>query len=276
MKYTARQPVSNVNVTKTSPVKEFLMLAGGLLAIVIGIYLLLGFFVDLVVRHVSPDLERAMALPFIRSIDSGKEDNTETSRYVQSLADRLRKTVSLDAYDFTIHVLEAPVINAIALPGGHIIIYRGLLDKVSSENELTFVLAHEMGHYANRDHLRGLGRALVFMTMSTLLLGPDSSVSNMLAQSLGLTELSFSRKQEYRADAFAVRAIIRVYGHAAGAVDFFEKIPKEHDPGVFGHYFASHPENRLRINRIKEIIHTEGSACGDYKFLPETIKKSSN
>lgn len=276
MKYTARQPVSNVNVTKTSPVKEFFVLGGGLLAVVVGIYLLLGFFVDFIVPYVSPDLERAMALPYIRSIESGEENNTEASRYMQSLVDCLRESVSQDSYDFTVHVRDAQVINAVALPGGHIVIYTGLLNKVSSENELSFVLAHEMGHYANRDHLRGLGRALVFMTMSTLLLGPDSSVSAMLAQSLGLTELSFSRKQEYRADAFAVRALIRVYGHAAGAVDFFEKISKEHDPGVFGHYFASHPENRRRINRIKEIIHTEGSICGDYKNLPDTIKKSSN
>ena len=276
MKYTARQPVSNVNVTKTSPVKEFVVLGAGLLAVVVGIYLLLGFFVDFIVPYVSPDLERAMALPYIRSIESGEENNTEASRYIQSLVDRLQESVSQDSYEFTIHVLDAQVINAVALPGGHIVIYTGLLNKVSSENELSFVLAHEMGHYANRDHLRGLGRALVFMSMSAFLFGPDSSINTVLMQSLGMTEMSFSRKQEYRADAFAVRALIRFYGHAAGAVDFFEKIPKEHDPGVFGHYFASHPENRRRIARIIEIIRVEGSSCGDYKFLPDAIKKSSN
>ena len=217
-----------------------------------------------------------MAVPFIRSLNRDKEGNPGTSRYIQSLADRLYKSSPPIPYRFTIHVRNDHVVNAVALPGGHILIYKGLPDKVGSENERAFVPAHEMGHYADRDHLRGLGRTVVFVAMSTLLPGPDSTVSTMMAQSLAMTELSFSRKQECRADECAVEALIRIYGHIAGAIDFFEKIPRERDPVASGHCSASHPENSRRSDHIKDIIRAEGSASGDHKLLPYKVEKSVN
>ena len=119
---------------------------------------------------------------------------------------------------------DNPTANAMALPGGNIVVYTGLLDRVASENELAFVLAHELGHYAHRDHLRGMGRALVFAVIAGLLFGPDSGTGSLLAGALGLTELSFSRRQETRADAFAVAALHCAYGHVGGSTDFFDRI----------------------------------------------------
>ena len=57
MKFTPRRIETNVNVSKTHPLKEFAILAGGLLAIVIGVYLVLGLAVDLIVPRISMNLE---------------------------------------------------------------------------------------------------------------------------------------------------------------------------------------------------------------------------
>ena len=275
MKYTARQPKSNVNVTPTSPLREFFVLTGVLVCIVVGIYLLLGLAVDLILPRISIDLEKNMATLFIQSIDA-KDANSEREDFVQSVIETLQARCAKLPYALKVHVREAPAVNALALPGGHIIVYTGLLDKISSENELVFVLAHEMGHYAHRDHLRGVGRAIVFITISSLLFGPDSSVSRMLAYALNVTELSFSREQETRADEFALETLNCAYGHVAGASDFFEKIPKAQDPGKFGHYFASHPENRRRISHLRMIIRSRGFKLGDRKQLPEAVGQSKN
>ena len=275
MKYTARQPKSNVNVTPTSPLREFFVLTGVLVCIVVGIYLLLGLAVDLILPRISIDLEKNMATLFIQSIDA-KDANSEREDFVQSVIETLQARCAKLPYALKVHVREAPAVNALALPGGHIIVYTGLLDKISSENELVFVLAHEMGHYAHRDHLRGVGRAIVFITISSLLFGPDSSVSRMLAYALNVTELSFSREQETRADEFALETLNCAYGHIGGATDFFEKIPKAQDPGKFGHYFASHPENRRRISHLRIIIRSRGFKLGDRKQLPEAVGQSKN
>ena len=274
MKYTPRQPQSNVNVTPTSPLKDFFVLAGGLLGIVVVIYLLLGLAVDVIAPHISMDLENKMARLVGASFKMDRNDPSNRAQYLQSIVDKIQKNCARLPYRFQVHIHQSKSINAIALPGGHILVFLGLLERMSSENELAFILAHEMGHYAHRDHLRGLGRALVFITVSTFLFGADSSVSKMLSKTLHLTELSLSRKQETWADEFALEALQCAYGHVAGATDFFEKIPKEQDPGKFGHYFASHPENRRRISRLKELIRIEKFNRLKRKALPEGLLES--
>ena len=238
----------------------------------VGIYFLLGLAVDLVLPHISMGLEKKIAKLVVGSLDS-KGAASERERAVQSLIQTMQDRCARLPYEFTIHVRTAAPVNAMAMPGGHIIVYTGLLDKVTSENELAFVLAHEMGHYAHRDHLRALGRGLVFMTVSASLFGPDSGVSKMLAHALNITELSFSRRQETQADEFALETVNCFYGHAGGATDFFKKIPKAQDPGTFGHYFASHPENRRRISHLEDIVRSKGFKMAEPKPLPEAIKK---
>lgn len=270
MKFTPRRIVTNVNVSKTHPIKEFAFLAGGLLAIVVGVYLILGMAVDLIVPHISMELENKLAGAFTGRFTRSDETDDAT-RSVQALVDRLLDRCAPLPYTITVHVQQAEAINAAALPGGHMVVFTGLLEKMTSENELAFVLAHELGHYAHRDHLRGLGRALVLMTASTVLLGADNNISGMIGQGMMLTELSFSRKQESQADEYALHTLSCQYGHVAGATSFFEKIPSESDPGRFGHYFASHPENRRRIEQIETITRKRGYATGELLPLPPEL-----
>ena len=275
MKFTARQPGINVNVTPTHPLKEFALLAGGLLAIVVGVYLALGLAVDLIVPRISMDLEKKLAGAFIgRLVET--DEATDTTRSLQALVDRLQERCAPLPYTITVHVQQSDAVNAAALPGGHMLVFTGLLAEMTSENELAFVLAHELGHYAHRDHLRGLGRALVLMTASTVLLGADNSINSMIGQGMMLTELSFSRQQETQADEFALETLFCHYGHVADAASFFSKIPKDGDPGRFGHYFASHPENRRRIGHLEDLARKRKYPMGTPRPLPANLVTKKN
>ncbi len=267
MKFTARRPQTNVNVTPVSPLKEFFILAGSLLGLVIGVYLILGLAVDLIVPRLSPSLEKKMAKPFLKafSIDNGPKEMTG---FVQDLVDGICNRCTGLPYDFKVHIKKGSAINAAALPGGHIVVFTGLLEKMNSENELVFVLAHELGHYAHRDHLRGVGRAIVLMALSVFLTGPDNGVNDILSQGLNITELRFSRDQELWADLFALDILNCYYGYVTGCTDFFEKIPKENDPGKFGHYFASHPENQRRIDQLNDVLQEKNYVMGKPMPLP--------
>ena len=253
MKYTPRLPVSEVNVIPRSALKEFVLLAGALTGIAVGIYLALGLAVDLIVPRLSVDFEKKLAGAFFSALES-KPGRPEHERWVQALTDRLQTRCAGLPYRLKIHVQESPAVNALALPGGHVVVFSGLLKTITSENELAFILAHEMGHFKHRDHLRAAGRALVLMTISAALFGPNSGISAALGQILNITELSFSRGQETAADEFGLDVLQCAYGHAAGAADFFRKIPASQDPGRFGHYFASHPENQRRISHLEALI----------------------
>jgi predicted Zn-dependent protease len=270
MKYTPRQPETNVNVTPTSPVKEFFVLTGGLVAIAIGVYFLLGLAVNLIVPHLSVDFEKKLAGALMPTFEQEAEFK-EQEAYLQSLVDSMQRQCASLPYEFKVHFNEAAQFNAVALPGGHIIIFSGLFKAAAAENELSFVLAHEMGHYANRDHLKAMGRGLVLMAISSALFGADSGLSGVIGNGLSLTELSFSREQETAADAFALAALNCTYGHINGALQFMQKFPKEADPGDIGHYFSSHPEVERRMAHLEDIIRSNRLHSGKLKPLPSEV-----
>ena len=273
MKYTPKRPQANDNVTPGSPVREFFVLVGGLLGIIVGIYIILGLLVDFIVPRMSLETERRVAV-FFSQLTNASEKTSGRVVYLQSLADRLESHCAPLPYDIRVYVYDDELVNAVALPGGTIVVFSGLIEKMKSENEIAFVLSHELGHFYHRDHLRVMGRSIVFMTLSALLFGADSSVGDMLAQSVGITELGFSRTQETRADEFALSAIDCFYGHVGGATDFFEKMKQAEDPTRFGQYFTSHPDTAERIQHLLDIGREKGLKSGPKKAIPVDLKKS--
>jgi Zn-dependent protease with chaperone function len=272
MKYTARLPETNVNVTPTSPLWDFFVLLSAAIGIIIGIYLLLGLAVDFIVPRLSPEIEQKIGGVFLNSM-TASDTSPEKTKTVQMLLDKLQEQSTKLPYKLTVHLHDSPVVNAVALPGGNIIVFSGLLEKMNSENELAFVLAHETGHYANKDHLRGLGRALVFLLISSTLFGPDSGIGNLLVQSLNVTEMGFSRNQESHADEVALEVLNRCYGHVGGATDFFKKLSEEKKTRRLKHYFSTHPENQKRIAHLKNYSRLKGFAEKSLRKLPSTITK---
>jgi predicted Zn-dependent protease len=275
MKFTPRRPETNVSVSPTSPVKEFLLLTGGLVAIAVGAYFLLGVVVNLVVPRLSVDFEKKLATALMPKIAQDLEFK-EREAYLQAIVDRMQQQCTGLPYEFKVHYDRTAQFNAVALPGGHIIVFGGLFSAAEAENELAFVLAHEMGHYANRDHLKAMGRGLVLMAISSALFGADSGLSGVIGNGLNLTELSFSREQEADADEYALATINCAYGHINGALQFVGKFPGETDPGEIGHYFSSHPEVRRRIGHLEEMIQTNQLTSGELTPLPQEVTTAAS
>jgi len=269
MKYTPRLPEKNHNVSQVSPLHELFILLGSLLAIVAVIYLLLGYSVGLLISRISPETEQKIAGLFLNKFDTKERQNTKVV-YLQKLVDRMKEKgcISLP-YPVTVHLVDSKTVNAVALPGGHIIIFSSLLDIVKSENELSFVLGHEIGHFKNKDHLSSLGRGLIFATLSALLLPADNGIGHLIAKTVQITETGFSREQESAADAFGLQDLYCSYGHINGAIQFFNHMPENLDPGRLGHYFSSHPDNEKRINGLQELTRKKGYTEG--RLIPLAI-----
>jgi len=272
--YTPKLPEHNHNVTPVSPLRELLVLLGGLLAIIVIVYLLLGLGADLLVSHISPATEQKMAAVF-SSRFSPHNKPTPREKWLQSIVNTMQEKGCVDLpYQVTVQVADSKVINAVALPGGRIMVFSGLLNIIRSENEMAFILGHELGHFENRDHLRGLGRGLVFAFISTLMGSSDGSIARLVARMAQVTESGFSRSQEEAADAFGLRMMNCVYGHVGGATDFFIHMPKDLDPGHIGHYFASHPENKKRIQALLVLQQKMAYQSGPLTPLPVWQKDS--
>jgi Zn-dependent protease with chaperone function len=268
VKYTPKLPEINDNISHESPLKELFVLLTGLLVIVVGVYILLGLAVNWVIPRISVETEQEIAGLFA-GFTASADSRSPRALYIQGLADSLQETCADLPYDISVAIVDQKAANAAALPGGTILVFSGLLDTVTSENELAFILGHEFGHFANRDHLRGFGRAMVLVVLSVTVLGPDSGVGRFLAQTIGITETGFSREQETAADEYGAGVLNCRYGHVSGATDFFETMDKSDDPGMFGQYFTSHPEPRVRIDHIAAYGVRNGWRPGERISLPE-------
>lgn len=272
VQFKARRVEREVNVSPEHPLKEFAILVGGLMGTLVLIYLALGLAVDLVVPYVSPSLEEKLGGLVSSGMDTAPPSPAQVR--LQGLLDRVAGGMEEEGRSYHVSLMEAEEANALALPGGEIIVMTQLVKEARSENELAMVLGHELGHFENRDHLRGLGRGLVLIFLASLFAGADSGVADLAGTALGGTEMQFSQQQELAADAVGLDLLVRSYGHAGGATAFFERI-LEGGEGRLRYFFASHPYPAERIAALKKTIAEKGYAEADTAPLEEGFRDFS-
>lgn len=258
MKYRASLPQHNDNVSHEHPLKDFLLILSGLAVIGALAFWLLGHAVDWAVDSLSPEAEaRLNRMAAIKLPESPKQEAKRAER-VQGLIAGMHQCAGLSFRpQLRMHQSEVP--NAAVVPGGTIIVFTGLLDRVQSENGLSFVLAHELSHIANRDHLRAMGRGIVLFGISALLTGSDSGITGLLAPATHLGTAKYSREREALADAKALQILNCRYGHVGGAAELFEALKKDDaDSSSVSHYIASHPSMQARIDALRRAIGEQG------------------
>jgi beta-barrel assembly-enhancing protease len=140
--------------------------------------------------------------------------------------DRLTRRLAAAASDKPLNarvvLLDWPLVNAFAVPGGQIILTRGLLQRAGSADEVAGVLAHELGHTLELHPEAGIVRAMGLSAATQLALaGAQGTVSNV---GLLLTQLRYTRIAEEEADAHALRMLKGAGISAKGFGDFFERL----------------------------------------------------
>ncbi|MGI9234549.1 MAG: M48 family metallopeptidase [Woeseiaceae bacterium] len=257
MRYVAKKPREGINVSDVHPLAEAATLIVGLTAIFVAIALLLIFLIEFALFFVSVDTEARLFADWFPEDFVAVEAGDEQRRAAQHLVDRLASHWADAPYDFRVEIDDSDVANAMALPGGLIVVTRGLLDRVESENELAFVLGHELGHFRNRDHLRALGRVVVISLFFAVITGND--VAGLGIKATDLTLRGFSREQETGADEFGLAVVHSEYGHVNQAARLFERWHEElgETPEVLS-YLATHPQPGDRAQRLREIAYRDG------------------
>jgi Zn-dependent protease with chaperone function len=257
MRFVARQPKEGINVSDTHPLVEASTLLFGLAAIFVVVAMALVFMVEVALYFVTAEDEADLFDSWVPedlitvAPDDGRLHET------QLLVDRLVLHWPDTPYDFRVEIADSKVPNAMAFPGGLIIVTQGLLDQVESENELAFVLGHELGHFKNRDHIRALGRGVVLSLVFAVVTGND--VAGIGIKAADLTLRSFSRGQETAADRFGLRMVNAEFGHVDEAWRLFERWDVEDTDFIdLVTYLSTHPETGDRIVEMKAHVEDEG------------------
>lgn len=162
---------------------------------------------------------------------------------------------------FNVRVVSADeTLNALAAPGGHLIIFSGILKKADSAEEVAGVLAHEMAHLEMNHPMKSLMRNLG-VTLTLHMMFGDAGVLSNTAHFAGMIhQLHYSREDELEADKIGYALLEKANIDPSGLTLFFERIQQEETKSTdhsysnrsdLDEYFSTHPHTEQRINTLK-------------------------
>jgi predicted Zn-dependent protease len=187
----------------------------------------------------------------------------EINAYVQTIGQALAVNTHRPQLPYQFAVLDTPVVNAFAVPGGYVYVTRGILALMGSEAELAVVLGHELGHVNARHSVHRMSE----MMLVQVGLAVGSALSQTFAQVAGLAGvgvqllfLKYSRDDERQADALGVEYSRKGVYNPGEMVAFFGSLEKLGDlsggqalPG----FLSTHPLTGERIENVKKMLTAE-------------------
>jgi predicted Zn-dependent protease len=179
-------------------------------------------------------------------------------RYVRELGTRLAATSERPNLPWTFRVVDDPVVNAFALPGGFIYVTRGILAHFESEAELAAVLGHEIGHVTARHSVSQLSRqqlAQLGLVVGSVLSPEVARFSELASAALGVLFLKHSRDAEREADDLGLRYMRRGGYDPREMPDVFtmlERVSGAQSGGRTPEWLATHPNPENRRARIAQ------------------------
>lgn len=243
----------NINTSKEHPLKEFSFLLIGALVLIVTATIVLGFFGGWLAGKIPFSAEVSIANLYKAPQKEESDQQQKIQTYLQTLADNIQKTQQMPAeMKIIVHYMDGDTLNAFATLGGHVILYRGLIKKMKSENALTMLLAHEIAHVKYRHPIKSLGRGVAAsIAISTISGSVDSTA---LGEAGLLTTLQYTREMEQQSDEEAMHTLNTLYGHIGGGSDLFKEFQKMRDQENMPEapaFLSSHPLNQQRIDNFE-------------------------
>lgn len=210
-----------------------------------------------------------LAEGYLRAEPAHSAEMQTVEEYVSGVGDRVAARAHRKL-PYRFHLIANPdLINAFALPGGHVFVGLGLLHEMTSEDELACVLGHEIEHI---DHYHAAERIQIEAQLKKI----DMDVIAVLTQiPLELWQAGYSKEQELEADREGLRLAAAAGYSPQGAVNLFERWAELHREyvthastpvdelsqvaidGLQG-YFRSHPMPEERLEQAKKVISEDG------------------
>ncbi len=202
------------------------------------------------------------------SAELGVVDDPELQRYVQELGGRLAARSERPQLPWSFKVMDDPVVNAFALPGGFVYVTRGILAHLGSEAELASVLGHEIGHVTAQHGVNQLSKQQV--AQGGLILGmavlPEAArASDLAAAGLGVLFLKYGRDDERQADDLGLRYMTAEGYDAREMPKLFrvlERVSASAGQGRIPNWLSTHPDPGSRRERSERRIQERGYGAG--------------
>lgn len=173
-------------------------------------------------------------------------------------------------YDIRITVVKNAQVNAFAMPGGNIVVFDGILNKMDAYPQLAALLGHEFSHVQHRHTTRSIFRSLGNYLFITAILGDVGGVAGIIGEHANsLKDLGYSRSLEHEADEEGFKLLVQNNIDPQGMLQLFEKLEEETKGQEVPEFLSSHPVTQSR----KDFAHDE-IGKGGYTVKENTTMKT--
>ncbi len=182
--------------------------------------------------------------------------------YVEGVGLALAAASERPALPWSFRIVDDPVVNAFALPGGPVYVTRGIMAHFSSEAEMAAVLGHEIGHITARHSVEQISRAQlagIGLVVGSVVSRDVARYSGLAAQGLQVLFLSFSRDDEHQSDLLGVRYSGRLGYDVRESITMHEKLGRLTElsgGGGIPSWLSTHPSSQDRIKRLQALVDT--------------------
>jgi predicted Zn-dependent protease len=185
----------------------------------------------------------------------GMYENPDLASYIGKLGRGMGSISHRPQLTYEFKVMDSPVINAFAVPGGYVYLTRGILAYLNSEAELAGVMGHEIGHITARHSAQQYSKAQVAqlgLGLGSMLSPAFADFAGLAAQGIGVLFLKFSRDNEREADSLGVEYSSKVGYDAREMTNFFNTLNsmQESKQGSLPDFLSTHPNPENRIGAI--------------------------
>ena len=222
-------------------------------AVLAGLWLASDVLVRMAVNRIPIEWERTLGESARQEMLTGQRVLTEgpAVKAVEEITRRLTDHVPSSPYRFDVTVVRNDAVNAVALPGGSVIVYTGLLKQAESPEEVAGVLAHEINHVLLRHGVESMVQSVGVMALVMVLLGNQQGLIGALERlGIQLTTMKFSREKETEADLHGLHLLHKANISPAGLIQFFERLSKTEGAPVA--LLSTHPMSAERAARLKK------------------------
>src|SRR3989338_6516448 len=217
------------------------------------------------IMFVGTDKEVNIGKSIAESIEKSKEikldpDPLMTER-VNEVGQKIASVSDRKEVKYTFRVVDKDDVNAFALPGGYVFVFKGLVDKVDKDDELAAVIAHEIAHVVARHSIKrlqgGVGYTILQIFMAVT--GAGRSDAGRIDAAFGQLIMSYSREDEALADKLAIKYLKEAGYDPWAVVSLLKKLQEADKTGPIRPYtgYRSHPYVADRIRIVKQELSGE-------------------
>ncbi|SDX40446.1 M48 family metalloprotease [Hymenobacter psychrophilus] len=202
----------------------------------------------------------------------GLYQDEKLQQYINTMGDKMGRISHRPDLDYQFRIVDSPVINAFAVPGGYVYFTRGIMAHFNNEAQFAGVLGHEIGHVTARHSAKQQTTSIISQVglMGAMIASPQvARFGEQAMQGLQLLTLKFGRDDENQADELGVEYSTKIGYNAAEMADFFRTLEREQQKAggeAIPDFLSTHPNPADRYTHVNQL-------AAEWKAKPGTPAK---